>query len=216
MQAFLNWLSAFLASYGPWIVTGLIPTVITGLSLSPKTSGAVTWVQKAAEVFKQIMSILSFVTHKDEPGTFQVPVLKAFKKKGGPGPGAGAAGCAALFLLAASMTQTGCAGLWKDTAPVRNKVFDCVKSVAKENAVRLLPAVIAIFEGNADNWRDQLGAFGKQFGEEALACAVNAATEEIHEKVMAGVAADAHADSSALTKARTFAAEKKWSFTSPE
>src|SRR5690349_24545766 len=82
--------SAFWEAYGPWIGAALLPAIITGLTLSPKTEGAAGVVQKVWNGIKMVMDFLSVLSHKDKPGTFQLPlkagaaVAMIVKKPGGP------------------------------------------------------------------------------------------------------------------------------------
>ncbi len=82
MNTVLEHVSAFWATYGEWMTVAMIPTVIAGLTISPKTKPATTWVTKSWDVVKMIMGFLSVLTHKDQPGTFQLPLKagKAIKK----------------------------------------------------------------------------------------------------------------------------------------
>ena len=66
MSATLTGLRAFLTAYGPWILGSLIPSLIVGLTISPKTQGV-------AAVLKKILDFFSVLTHKDVAGTFQLP-----------------------------------------------------------------------------------------------------------------------------------------------
>lgn len=52
----------------PWILTGLLPSVLVGLTKSPKTSG----IGKAISGLLQVVSVL---THKDHAGTFKLPLV---------------------------------------------------------------------------------------------------------------------------------------------
>lgn len=82
MSAIWEKFTAFWAAYGPWIGVALIPTIITGLSLSPKLAKDAPIVQKVWDTFKQIMGFLSVATPKDAVGTFQLPMkLGKLKKK---------------------------------------------------------------------------------------------------------------------------------------
>ena len=54
----------------PFLVASFLPSLITGLSLFPKTSGIIRVIQK-------ILDGLSFVTHLDSPGTFKLPIAQS-------------------------------------------------------------------------------------------------------------------------------------------
>ncbi len=73
-------ISEFWANYGGWIGLALIPTLITGLTISAKTAKAAPIVQKVWDGLKIIMDFLSVVTHKDKMGTFKLPLTTSEKK----------------------------------------------------------------------------------------------------------------------------------------
>ncbi len=73
-------ISEFWANYGGWIGLALIPTVITGLTISAKTAKAAPIVQKVWDGLKIIMDFLSVVTHKDKMGTFKLPMTSSVAK----------------------------------------------------------------------------------------------------------------------------------------
>jgi hypothetical protein len=218
MQNFLNWLSAFFASYGPWILTALIPTIITGLSKSPKTAGAVTWVQKGANILKQVMDFLSVLTHKDVPGTFQMPLKLNRKKKGPPSVGPGCAAIMALALLASS-SQSACGWIHSDTVnDIKNSTIDCTIEAVKSNAASLLPVVMTIVTGSSGNWKQQLAAIGKEFGRDALACSLQMAAIDLQENAKMGGASETYieAAATALSKAHGYMAEQKYTYAHEE
>lgn len=78
MYTVLEHINAFWAAYGEWITVALIPTVIAGLTISPRTEKAAGWIPKIWDTIKMVMGFLSLLTHKDQAGTFQLP-LKAGK-----------------------------------------------------------------------------------------------------------------------------------------
>lgn len=109
LVSILSILGHLAVTYLPWVQAALIPTIIVGLSLTPKTEGAVPVLQKIGNYIKQFLYILSVSGYKDENRGLKVPlyhythVRTAPKSSGGPG-------CAALVLvLAASlMSVSGC------------------------------------------------------------------------------------------------------------
>jgi hypothetical protein len=69
-MTFLTSLYAFLVAHKTAIAEGalvVLPTIITGLSAYPKDAGLVSFL-------KGVLSLLSFLTHKDSPGTFKLPL----------------------------------------------------------------------------------------------------------------------------------------------
>lgn len=174
MQNVMKALSHFWAVFGPWITVSLIPTIITGLSLSPKTAPEAAALQKAWDAVKKFLSFFSVATHKDEPGTFKPPLnLGSLIKKKMP-PAGPAGGCAAaLLLIVFSMHTSACnAQWWKSTGTaVGHAAADCTKSSIQAELPNLIPTVLTILAKPAD-WEKQLLALTKQFGQDELACAV--------------------------------------------
>ena len=74
MMTVLEHINAFWAAYGEWITVALIPTIVAGLTISPSTKEAAGWVQKIWNGIKTVMNFLSVLTHKDQAGTFQLPL----------------------------------------------------------------------------------------------------------------------------------------------
>lgn len=66
METYANSAYALYKVWAPWILTSLVPSLIVGLSQSPKTKGAST-------LLKRALGLLSVVTHKDSAGTFKLP-----------------------------------------------------------------------------------------------------------------------------------------------
>ena len=68
-----QWFWAFTVAHWPVIlailVTIVIPSIITPLTRYPKAKGVVY-------VLKVFLDILSFLQHKDSPGTWQAPLLQ--------------------------------------------------------------------------------------------------------------------------------------------
>jgi len=57
-------------------------------------------------------------------------------------------------------------------------IVDCGKDAVKQEAINLLPAVVAILSGNSVDWADQLNAL-KGVSADALVCAVHAVATEL-------------------------------------
>lgn len=186
--------SEFWNIYGPWIGAGLIPTIITGLSMSPSTERAVPILQKAWEAFKQFMAILSFLTHKDQPGTFKVPLVPVKKDVGA---------LIVLFIVLSSLSP-GCSWLSSATKDVKEDVIDCTVKAVDDNASDLLPIVLSVLSGNTENWRSQLASLSKQFGAEATACSLDKIAKRLQSPKIAG------SDGSEAERARLYIAEQNW------
>lgn len=176
MSAFLSTLAAWWVTWGPWIGAGLIPTIITGLSLSPKLAPEAGWVQKIWDTLKAMMGFLSVATPKDAPGTFQLPLkLGKLRKKKVVPPAA-----AALLIISLGLaTQDSCAWWSKHGSAVEEAAVDCAVVATRDAAQDLLPAVLAILTGGSINWQEQVSAFGKQFGQDAVACALEMASNKL-------------------------------------
>lgn len=79
-MSILEHIKDFWASYGEWMTIALIPTIIAGLTISPRTAPAAHWVGKIWDGVKILMNFLSVLTHKDQPGTFKLPLTTSTKK----------------------------------------------------------------------------------------------------------------------------------------
>jgi hypothetical protein len=195
MSQFMHKFGEFWGAWGPWISIGLIPTIIAGLSISPKTRPSAGTVEKIWNVFKQFLSALSLLTFKDQPGTFQAPLKlgklrrKKVKESGETKSGGGTdPGCAAGILLLLVLTVTpilpGCCALTGsckegDTAgQIATGVIDCAKEAIKSQAAHLLPTIMAILVGGAPNWQAQLDSL-KAMGIDAGACALATASTQL-------------------------------------
>ncbi len=178
----------FMKTWGPWITTALIPTLIVGLSQSPKTQGAVAWL-------KYVLQFLSFVTPKDVPGTFKLPLTPASqhpatlptkeeykmtvakmnspkateKASGGTPPTAMVV--LLIGLLGSQLGLNGCSWVTSIGKGSKDGVVNCGVEAVMSNAANLITTVRAILTGGAVNWQEQLDAL-KAMGEDALACAL--------------------------------------------
>lgn len=225
MEDFMQSFGEFWKTWGPWISVSLIPTLIAGLSISPKTKPAAGKVEKIWNGLKTLLGMLSVVTHKDEPGTFQLPlkmgkVVKRKKKDKtdvsntptGPGCAAG------LLIIAFSTTpmQMGCSWFKSDTAKqIADGAIQCAIQSVQSNARSLLPTILAILTGKADNWKQQVEAIAKEFGRDATACALVIASQELTNSIPAAGSADDPKVKEAqqgVLKASTFINEKNWTF----
>lgn len=175
MSSVLSAISWFWVTYGPWIGAALIPTIITGLSLAPQTAGATGIVTKVWNYLKVLMGLFSVATPKDAPGTFQLPLkMGRLRKKSGP-----AVGLVLIIFLTSSTTQVSCAWWHKHSAEVEEVAINCGVTALRDAGQSLLPAVLAILTGGSINWQEQINAFGKQFGQDAVACALEFASSKL-------------------------------------
>lgn len=69
-KATLAW--HYFSLLAPWLVLSFLPSLITGLSQFPKAAGVVT-------VLRKVLTVLSFVSHVDQPGTFKAPLTLGAK-----------------------------------------------------------------------------------------------------------------------------------------
>jgi hypothetical protein len=172
--------SEFWAAWGPWISVSLIPTIIVGLSVDPRTHAARNAVEKAWNVIKQILDVLSVAKPKDRPGTFQLPLkLGAIveKKKDGT--------VLVLIFALSSYGAMGCAWMQSTGEQAKKVAIDCSVAAVQDNARALVPALIGMLTGGAVNWKDQVKVFAKEFGRDATACALTAALQRLNEPVAA-------------------------------
>jgi hypothetical protein len=150
----------------------------------------VSTVQKVWDLIKQVLAFLSVATFKDQPGTFQLPVvgglkmtkqLRMAKKPVTPNSGnLGGPGLALVICFA--LIQNACCA-WTGTCKtvpgqIATDVIDCGKDSIKAEVAHLLPTVVAILTGGAPDWSSQLDAL-KIMGFEALSCAIAAAAQDL-------------------------------------
>jgi hypothetical protein len=209
MESFRN----FWHVWGPWISLSLIPTIITGLSVSPKTSKAVPFIQKAWDALKSFLDMFSVATFKDKPGTFQLPLkaYKLFEKKTPP-----TAPTAIILILALSIPGAGCCKLFGDCGTgVKQDIIDCTSQAALTNAPQLLPIVKDILTGKTDGWAGRIWDLIKEFGRDAVACAMQQVGQDLLASVPPGGGTPTPEQATALEgadRARQFTAEQKWQF----
>lgn len=180
MNALWEKFSEFWAAWGPWISVSLIPTIIVGLSVDPRTANAKNAVERAWIVLKQILDFLSVAKPKNRPGTFQLPLkLGAIvAKKDGTA-------LVLLFAIGASGSLTGCAWLTSTGKEAKRVAIDCSIAAVQDHARALVPTLIGILTGGAVNWKDQVKVFAKEFGRDATACALTAALQRLNEPIAA-------------------------------
>lgn len=201
-------LAEWLKAWAPWILCSLLPSIAVGLSKSPKTALAATWLDRGIAFAKQALSFFSILTFSDEPGTMQMPLKIGAIAKRMRGP----RGPAAVLLVAvgcAAGAQSGCAWWAAHSGGIEKGVIDCGAAAIKQEEANLLPAVQAILSGNSPDWVEQLDAL-KAVSEDALICAVAAVGSQLSapkpgEKLQ----------SSASTRARAYVAAGGWRAENP-
>jgi hypothetical protein len=176
----------FLKTWGPWIIGALLPTLIVGLSKSPKTRGV-------ADVLKYILQFLSVATPKDAPGTFKLPLTAPAKLPPKTDGGVSRLGPPAavvlivfllgklLFVSVGSGAVAGCSWLANIGKGSEAGVINCASETLMANAGNLFATVKAILTGGAVNWKEQLDAL-KNMGEDALACALYQVGDELQKQ----------------------------------
>jgi hypothetical protein len=171
--------SEFWAAWGPWISVSLVPTIIVGLSVDPRTAAAKTAFEKGWNFFLKVLDALSVAKPKNRPGTFQLPLkLGALVSKKD--------GTALVLIFALSgYSMMGCAWLTSTGKETKNVVVDCSIAAVQDNARALVPAIIGILTGGAVNWKEQVTVFAKEFGRDATACALTAALQRLNEPIAA-------------------------------
>ncbi len=219
-------IQAFWATYGAWISVLLIPSVVTGLSLSPKTKKYATWLGETWDKIKPLIAMLSATTYKNQVGTFKLPLTKGPDQVIDPKLAAtkpldppGGPGCAAiLFVVAMSSmtpTTTGCAWLGSSTEKAKEIVVDCTVEAVKANAAHLLPIVMAILTGTSPDWKKMLEMFTREMGTDAVACALQNAAIELQAKVPPTgpeTTPEGKLTLAGMQRARMFISEKKWQY----
>jgi hypothetical protein len=207
-------LGSFLKVWGPWITLSLIPTLIVGLSKSPKTRGFV-------DILKYALQFLSVVTPADHAGTFKAPLTATVKlppKKDEPpdlpGPPKGKRTPTplgpAIMILCGSLLGLGVSNVagcsWFTTVGKgsREGVINCGIESVMSDAKNLYVTIRAIVTGGAVNWKEQLDSL-KTLGEDALACALQVVGDELQQQSVPPT--DAAGDSPAKSKMRAVSAQ---------
>jgi hypothetical protein len=213
----------FMKVWGPWITTALIPTLIVGLSKSPQTQGAVAWL-------KYVLQFLSFLTPRDTPGTFKLPLkavtpvpnelptkeefkasmirakMRTDSDKTDVDPPPGALLILLIGSLAFSPALSGCSWVTSIGKGSKDGVINCSVESVMSGAANLIATVRAIVTGGAVNWAEQLDAL-KEMGEDALACALYVVGDQLQQESVPPT--DAAGDSPSKQKARATAAQGK-------
>lgn len=138
----------FLAYIAPALEVTIIPSVIVALTPYPKAS-------KVLKVLSYVLQVLSFLTHKDQPGTMKLPFMIK---------GASKALRVVPLLLAATLSVSGCA--WLRAHPSAMGALQCAESIAAE----VIYTVAGAFGGGSVDWA-AVGRAEEQYGLDAVICA---------------------------------------------
>lgn len=168
----LDNINSFWVTYGPWIGASLIPTIMTGLTLSAKTADAASAVEKIWGYIKQVMNFLSWATHKDVPGTFQAP-LKLGKLRKKPTTGA------ALLLVFLLSPNSGCSWFKSGTSAIASDIIDCAKAEGQSLkdgrslivlALDIAAKISSVIKGGESALETAVTDLIKEYGEPIVAC----------------------------------------------
>jgi len=226
MQKIWEALVWFWAHYGNWIVVAFLPSIIAGLMISPQTQKAGSVLQKILDIIKKIIGFFSVLTHKDEPGTFKLPFYagKLFVKKMDSieepkikkiPPAIPPAAGLLLLILTLALPQTGCCKLFGMCDGTDQSLIDCASQAAMAKAPQLLPIIKDILTGKGDGWSGRIWALIKEFGKDAVACAMQQVSQDLLTSVPPGGTEPTPEQAAALEgvkRARQFSAEQKWQF----
>lgn len=160
MDKLVHAFQVFAGVIAPWLTASLIPSLVVGLTPFPKAS-------KVLKVLSFMAKCLSVVTHLDEAGTFQIPVITPVARL--LRPQAVAKASVALVLL--GVTLVGACATFRAAFVASEK--QCQADNLPSNLVGALPQVTAIL-ANPVTWEAGLIALGAQLGEEQVKCLVMA------------------------------------------
>lgn len=148
----------------------VLPSLLVGLTDQAKSPGVARWV-------KAILNFFSVLTHRDAPGTLQLP-LGLYRPKArpvapaAPLPVPSAPGPLLALLLAMTLSAS-CTGWTKaDTQGLLKGVIDCTVGPLFSATESALPLVTDAIKGNTEDWKKKLESIGIGYGTNAVACAV--------------------------------------------
>jgi hypothetical protein len=176
-QADLHW---FLLNVAPWLIASAIPSLIAGLSKSPRYVGLVSYL-------KVTMQVLGWAAHKDAEGTFKLPLTgwKGFVELapkpdageppvivGPPPPAIPPPGAALLLLLCVGTASCGAAG-----KQFLVDMESCATGAVPGALSDTVQQAIQSMEGNAgaQSWEDFSKGELVRYGIDAGICVVQAA-----------------------------------------
>lgn len=178
MEAKLAVLVQFWKTISPWVLGSLIPSIITGLSLLPKTAGA-------GATLKKFLALLSVLSFKDDDATFKAPLRVTAKKKSKKKVDNVGKDCAAgMALLLIVSLLNGCVPGQPKLENAKQAVIFCAATAVKNAVVSFLPTIISILTNQPVNWQAQLDAL-KGLEPEAVACATRAAIDQLKQEASA-------------------------------
>ncbi len=169
MSTVLSYISSVWVTYGSWIGLSLIPTIIAGLSVSPKTAGDAVIVQKIWDIIKHIMNVFSVATFKDVPGTFQLPLKLGSIVKNTSVTGS----IILLFILGGS----GCAWFTSTSKEVGSVVLHCAGQEITERSGELVQVVLAA--AGTSSLEQIVEALVEKFGLDVAGCSVLASRDQV-------------------------------------
>lgn len=146
-------LQVFIVTYWPGIVAAT-PSLIVGLT---KINTLPRWLSLALQA-------LSFLTHRDAPGTLKLPMT--IKGDGGTSP---LPMLLLIFLALPTSCKTG--GADGGTGPIPQTVIDCGAAAVRAIAPDIMPAVATALASG--NWEHEMLVLIDKFGEAAVDCAAS-------------------------------------------
>lgn len=178
-------------TYSPWIFGSLLPSVVVGLSVSPKTRGA-------AQVIKDFLHFFSVLSYKDENNmTFKLP-FTGRKKELMPVVKT----VIMLLCLLSGSCGPNSAVIGRN---IGSSLIDCAASGVATEVGNLMPAVSAIVRTGTANWDDQLHAL-ESLGVSSVACAVDAVLKNLITTAAPRVSPE---DEAVVARCRTYLAKAK-------
>jgi hypothetical protein len=183
----------------------VLPSLLVGLTDQSKAPGVARWAKAALNFF-------SILTHRDAPGTLQLPLglsrLKA--SSGGAAPSTNLSvprvpGPLLVLLLGMLTLSASCANWTKaDTQGLLKGVIDCTVGPLFSATESALPLVTDAIKGNTEDWKKKLETIGIGYGTNAVACAVKRVYASLN--LPAALTPDALA---AKARAESYLKEKK-------
>jgi hypothetical protein len=154
------WYAYFIAHVAPILLASTIPSLLVALTPYPKAG-------KFLKALSVIGQMLSFLTHKDAPGTLKAP-LTAKLDHGAPSKprGAGLTAIALAFL----MVLPGCA--WLKAHPVIMGALNCGAAEIMNLLPTVLSDVAGALSGQSPDW-GKLAELERSHSPDLIACAAS-------------------------------------------
>lgn len=134
----------------PWLVSSALPSIITGLRNEPQVAG----------IMSKILFFMSFLTYKDQPGTFQNPPVMGMMKRQGK---------KAMALALAVTTASSCAYF-----KAHPKVLNCATDAVAQALPGVIGAVVEALQPNEGPDWSALAVLEGKYGLDMIICAVQA------------------------------------------